>query len=239
MLRPTVANGLTSFDDWAARTGFWRDIQRLEEQGMIEAVDKAGHRLQRVIRLTEEGRRLALGGVLPPSLWDRGWDGKWRLAMFDIPESRRAERRKLRQVLQGARFGNMQRSVWLSPDPMNRMAEALRGELADCGVLTIFEGHSCAGESQDDLVASAWDFKAVNDAYAAWQAHADGFSGLGAKPKTGDVLRWGERERLLWRDCMATDPLLPRELWLPDYAGEKAWKRRLQMLSKAARALPD
>lgn len=241
MLQPTLRNGISSFDDWASRTGLWRDIQRLEGLRMVEVSgDTAGQNLDRVIRLTELGRTMALGGVLPPERWNRGWDGKWRLAVFDIPESARRKRTQLRGWLEAAHFGALQRSVWISPDPVDELAHSLQAETADCGSLTVFEGGTCLGEQVADIVAAAWNFPKVAAAYAKWQAHADQSANLPKRNALGAWHAWGDRERILWQECLAIDPLLPRELWLKDYPGETAWNRRLQLLAKAAgHAIPN
>ena len=43
------------------------------------------------------------------------WDGKWRLAVFDIPETRRTERNILRSILKRKGFYKLQNSVFISP----------------------------------------------------------------------------------------------------------------------------
>jgi DNA-binding transcriptional regulator PaaX len=43
------------------------------------------------------------------------WDGKWRLILFDIPESKRATRDYLRSVLKRAGCHEFQRSMWMYP----------------------------------------------------------------------------------------------------------------------------
>lgn len=237
MMRPTIRVALTSFDDWAAKDGLWREIRRLEAENLVEMETGSGHRLDRVIRLTEEGRKFALGGVLPPDLWNRGWDGRWRLVFFDVPEKARGTRGRLRAWLAGARFGALQKSVWITPDPLDNLAAPLRKEVEDCGVLTAFEGHPCFGESPEAIVRTSWNFDAVADAYQKWRLHADGLDKVAKSKGTGSLVKWGDQERVLWADCMRIDPLLPRELWPAAYSGEASWKLRMDLLSRAARLL--
>jgi len=45
------------------------------------------------------------------------WDGKWRLVMFDIPESKRTMREALRRKLKGLGFASFQKSAWIYPYP--------------------------------------------------------------------------------------------------------------------------
>ncbi|MFA6493215.1 MAG: CRISPR-associated endonuclease Cas2 [Patescibacteria group bacterium] len=44
------------------------------------------------------------------------WDGRWRLVMFDIPESKRDVRDRLRRALNKLGLGILQASVWISPN---------------------------------------------------------------------------------------------------------------------------
>ena len=50
------------------------------------------------------------------------WDGKWRIVMFDIPESNRILRNELRRSLKKFGFLGWQQSVWVT-------REAATGEL--------------------------------------------------------------------------------------------------------------
>jgi len=82
---------------------------------------------------------------------------RWRLVVFDIPESSRSLRTHLRAFLRDCRFGWLQNSVWISPDPV----DAFRQELGETGLvpesLTYFEARPVGGESPAALVNSAWD----------------------------------------------------------------------------------
>ena len=43
------------------------------------------------------------------------WDGKWRMLIFDIPETRKALREKVRNTLRAIGFKWLQDSVWVYP----------------------------------------------------------------------------------------------------------------------------
>ena len=45
------------------------------------------------------------------------WDGKWRILMFDIPESKRESRDSLTNKLRNLGFIQFQKSVWVYPYP--------------------------------------------------------------------------------------------------------------------------
>jgi phenylacetic acid degradation operon negative regulatory protein len=207
-------------------------MQTLENQCMLESrEDRDG--TKRVYRLTRKGYLRALGGCHPEERWNRGWDGKWRMVVFDVPEKMCALRNNLRRHLRSAHFGGLQRSVWISPDPLHEIAVKLKNTVSSCGVMTFFEGLTCCGERSSELVAAAWDFGKIAGNYQDYLAH------LKHLPRTGDaglrnrLLEWGCQEKKLWSACLAEDPLLPRELWPAGYPGEKAWQKRIQSLRHA------
>ena len=43
------------------------------------------------------------------------WDGKWRIVIFDIPETKKIMRNFFREKLQWLGFKQLQESVWISP----------------------------------------------------------------------------------------------------------------------------
>src|SRR2546427_9500737 len=91
--RPTFRNLTDSFEGWAYRTGFHRQLAALEKQQLLEAKPASAN--ERLYRLTEVGRQLALGRRDPMSDWKRRWDGKWRLVIFDVPRSKSSHRVRL------------------------------------------------------------------------------------------------------------------------------------------------
>lgn len=68
-------------------------------------------------RLTKKGEwfaaRIGEGSLVPKK--PRRWDGKWRMLIFDIPETRKKSRAQLRCTLAGLGFRRLQDSVWVYP----------------------------------------------------------------------------------------------------------------------------
>jgi hypothetical protein len=119
--RPTLSNLMVSFDGWRDRSDFARHVSWLEQRKLLNAraiASRRSIRPERVLRLTEKGRLHAVGGRDPKERWNRHWDGQWRLVAFDIPNARTALRTKLRRDFRARGFGCIQRSVWVSPDPL-------------------------------------------------------------------------------------------------------------------------
>ena len=147
LMRPTWRNMNSSFEEWSYRNGFLRQIQTLEAQGWLESREGSDG-TERVYRLTRKGHLRALGGSHPVEQWNRGWDGKWRVVVFDLPEEKRSLRNELRKQLRAAGFGGLQGSVWISPDHVELVSDRLRKTAVSCGVLTFFEGATCCGENR-------------------------------------------------------------------------------------------
>jgi len=238
LARPTWRNLNESFETWAYRTGLGRRLQELERQKILER-DGSRADTERVYRLTEAGRKLALRGIDPMQSWSRHWDGIWRMAVFDVPETQNRQRVQLRRSLRAARFGYLQRSVWVSPDPADELRRQLKGCSIDVECLTLFEGRPCGGESDGDVVAGAWDFAEINRCYEAWSRVMDCPPKIAAgRGDTGKAIRaWAANERLAWRAIVSRDPFLPAVLCPENYPGQSAWRRRQQLLTDLGRLL--
>lgn len=58
------------------------------------------------------------------------WDGKWRMLLFDVKESRKSVRSQLRLLLAGAGFVRLQDSAWVYPYPCDEFVALVRAHLA-------------------------------------------------------------------------------------------------------------
>lgn len=237
--RPTFRNLSESFESWAYRKGLLRQLQRLERSQWIEA--KKGLSGDRLYRLSEAGRLQAMGGRDPEAWWQRAWDGRWRLVLFDVPELQRRSRHELRQYLKSRGFGFLQNSVWVTPDPMSEERETLAGGLLNVKSLILMEGWPCGGESDSEIVAGAWDFVEINRAYARHRKI------LGQRPdhpveNESDAeafYEWLQKERRAWMEAVNRDPLLPQALLPPGYLGRTAWKRRQTEMAAAGKQMRE
>lgn len=211
-------------------------MRRMETAGWIGR-PPAGVTDERIHRLTEHGRSLVFGTVDPPTLWARPWDGVWRLVMFDVPQTDAALRTRLRRQLRIARYGWLQNSVWLCPDPVQGFGRANDRERTSPESLVVFEGRPATGESDAELVAAAWDFPRVA------RLHAEYLKLLKLRPaRTRDVrfdawVSWLATERRAWEQISRHDPFLPLALHPPGYAGQAVWQARLEALRAAGAAL--
>jgi DNA-binding transcriptional regulator PaaX len=237
LCRPTVRNLTDSYEAWAYRQGLLRQVATLTKQGLLE--QSRGPHDDRLYRLTEQGRLRALGGSDPQIQWARKWDACWRLVIFDVPETENIRRDRLRRYLRGRGFGCLQGSVWITPDPLAGEREVLAGGTINVKSLILLNAKPCAGESDAQIVAGAWDFDKINKHYAK---HAEILeqrpNALLRDSVAAKALQlWAGAEREAWLEAVSNDPLLPERL-LPDgYLGCATWRRRTEVLREAGEQL--
>jgi phenylacetic acid degradation operon negative regulatory protein len=194
---------------------------------------------ERIYRLTAQGRIHALGGRDPEERWARSWDGRWRIVLFDVPTQRNTQRERLRRYLRGKGFGCLQRSAWISPDPLVEERRILRGGSIDVKSILLLDAQACAGESDADIVGGAWDFNRINHRYSR---HLDILAQRpGGAVRDGEaaegLLRWAAAERESWLDAVTNDPLLPARILPPGYLGQQAWRQRVEAIRDGGQQL--
>lgn len=234
LVNPTWRNLFESYEGWAYRNGLLIQLGRLEERKWVTR--KSRDRSDRVYRLSAQGRVHALGGRDPEARWGRAWDGRWRLVIFDIPRERNAERAWLRRHLRSRNFGYLQNSVWITPDSVEAEQRILAGGVINAESLVLLEARACAGESDEEIVAGAWDFDSISDHYSRYLKVLARAPGRSPKDKAAATkfLRWMSEEREAWLEAITLDPLLPARILPANYLGQKAWRRRLKVMEKVA-----
>ncbi|MBI5045491.1 MAG: hypothetical protein HZC14_00540 [Candidatus Niyogibacteria bacterium] len=91
-----------------------RSIYRLQNAGLIEFQERND---KKMVCLTEKGRQKLLKYELGEIVIDKPkqWDGKWRIIIFDIKETKRGVRDIFRERLVCFGFVKLQNSVWVYP----------------------------------------------------------------------------------------------------------------------------
>jgi DNA-binding transcriptional regulator PaaX len=226
LMRPTWRNLNDSFEQWAWRNRLSRRLAELERQKFIERHPEPD--LERVVRLTAIGRRLALGGRDPMTQWSRTWDGLWRMVLFDLPVHRTNERQQLLRVLRRNQFGYLQKSVWITPDA----AVAVTGLLGEAKVqpdaFLIIESRPAAGETDAEIVDAAWDFAEINRRYDIYERFVKQL------PRATALAGWARRENALWKAAVNLDPMLPIALLPAGYRGREALQARKRVFAQLA-----
>jgi phenylacetic acid degradation operon negative regulatory protein len=161
------------------------------------------------------------------------------MVLFDVPTGQNAQRERLRRYLRAKGFGYLQNSVWITPDPLKEERQIMSGARINVESLLLLEARPCAGESDTEIVAGAWDFERINRCYVRYlkvlEEHPT--AALRNERATKALLRWATTERETWLHAVTNDPLLPSRLLPSGYLGERAWRRRVEVLRDASRQL--
>ncbi|MDD2764363.1 MAG: PaaX family transcriptional regulator C-terminal domain-containing protein [Opitutaceae bacterium] len=220
--------GLTAaWERWIGPQRFERKLAQFARVGWLEDVHGTAS-TERIIRLTAAGRRAALGGRDPEACWRRPWDGRWRLVLFDVPETQRALRQRLRQKLRALGFGYLQNSAWISPDPVEALKDAIGTVNVDVETLSFLEARPGGGETDAQLVLGAWDFRRINRDY---EVYGDILQSAPTRVSSRRAWRnWFDVEWRAWCRAVRSDPLLPEALLPQGYRGRDVWQRRTARL---------
>jgi DNA-binding transcriptional regulator PaaX len=217
---------------WQDDVQSWRmHLKRLQEKGLIEGDLGKG---RWVGRITAMGVAVFSGGRQPEEAWSRGWDGQWRLLSFDLPRRESATRMKLRRWLMARRFGRLQGSVWICPDPVSDLGGMLAGDRVGSDAVMVFEGNLAGKVAPREVAVMGWDFDVIN---AGYRRYVDGANRAlqqvqkkaPSMERLRDILRVDRRH---WLEVVGRDPLLP-EVALPGgYEGGAAWEARGRLMGK-------
>ncbi len=105
-----------------------RSIRGLKNAGLIESISSGQNDYA---KLTREGKKKAHSVRLESdtALVSPSWDGKWRIILLDLPETRKAERESLRYLLKKAGFVCLKNSAWISPYPFEHLFINIKKDL--------------------------------------------------------------------------------------------------------------
>jgi phenylacetic acid degradation operon negative regulatory protein len=235
-LRPTFANLTASAVSWEREADLLRWLARQEKNGVVRREQRAE---EIIYHLTDLGQLAARGSADPTARWERPWDGRWRQVLFDLPMHRKQVRIRLWRWLRANGFGYLQDSVWVLPDPVAEVTEALREFRDDVESFLVMEATCAPGYANAAIVNGAWEFEEINRRHqgslAAATLTARQTADLVAAPAR--LAGWLRQDRLAWQHALAVDPLLPRVLWPKGYLGEDAWNARRHAHRQLATAL--
>lgn len=129
-----------------------RSLKALTDGGFVEAVSSIGD--QQYARLTPAGKQKAHSATIEQdtALVSHNWDGKWRIVLLDMPESRKNERESLRYLLKKANFVCLKNSAWVSPFPYEHLFTNIKKDLGLTTELTIIVTDTIDEVSHQELL---------------------------------------------------------------------------------------
>lgn len=132
-------------------------LAKLKILGWIEKINKSDGVYYQITKKGEE----YLDEVLTALKTKGSWDKKWRLVIFDIPETKRATRDKLRRALIALGMGLLQSSVWISPQDIKNDIEIVEKRLKLGAQIKFFEV-SATAQLNNQIIEKSWNIPAVN-----------------------------------------------------------------------------
>lgn len=193
-------------------------VSELLKTGDIEKViDKKGNAC---FRLTSSGQT-SFERLYPlHRLSRRPWDGKWRIAIFDIEEKEKRTRNALRFKLISLGFGKIQESVYITPlDVLPDIKEFLK-ENELLGKVLVFEAKKLLGFSSKTIAGYVWKLNRLNEKYKDLIEESKGLQ------LSDEIGRQKIKEKLF--ELIRQDPMLPKELLPDDWQGGQIKKLLLK-----------
>src|SRR5262245_30020805 len=210
-------------------------LRRLVSEGLFV---RDGEGRDAEFRATAEGMR-ALGSTLERTRLayaqdaaGRGWDRRWRLVAFAIPESKRGARDAFRDRLLELGGAAIQNGLYVSPHRWGQdaMAEATRLGVAEHITVGSTDDLELGGERDPRMIAERlWPLKELAARYEDFCAFYDGIPGELEKMRKehrrlaeADFLPGALLIGIKFQECFNQDPLLPPELLPRPWPGRAA-----------------
>ncbi|MCU1498382.1 MAG: hypothetical protein JWM47_2335 [Acidimicrobiales bacterium] len=231
-------------------------LRRLLTEGLLE---RDGSGRQATFRTTPAGDVLRLGSLRRHELayaQDRkgqGWDGRWHLAAFAIPEHKRAARDRLRDRLLDAGGAVINNGLYVSPRPWEDEVRAIaeRLEVVDRLSLAATDDLEVGGvRDARKLAAALWPVDELAGSYTRFVADHEHVVPILERLRErhdrisdADFLPGALRMVIAFQDVFLRDPLLPPELLPRPWPGRAArdllvTSRRLALRLRAEHERP-
>lgn len=206
------------FSSWGGENyhphSFYNTTSSLLHTGEIEKIVKDG---RPVLRLTNKGKKRIIRDFPFYDLSKKKWSSWWCLVIFDFPEEKRRLRDYLREKLLNLNFGQLQKSIYLSPydlaEDVNEFIEEKK--LFGCAYVLNTE-HEFMGDP-GELADRVWHLEELNDQY--WDVINE-TQKLEEKGELTEQQIKSLKQKYL--DLVAGDPFLPKELLPTEWGREKA-----------------
>ncbi|MGI9578591.1 MAG: PaaX family transcriptional regulator C-terminal domain-containing protein [Microthrixaceae bacterium] len=231
-------------------------MRRLIAEGLFErdgegrsAIFPATEAGRAALQVTQERHLLAYA----QDAAGRGWDGRWRVVSFAIPEGQRTERDRFRDHLLTLGGATMQPGLYVSPHRWESEvhADSERLGIAEHVSLLTTDDLDIGGVTDPrELAGILWDLDAVAKAYSGF---IDTYSEVpdrlaemrdrGERLSEHDFLPGVLHMAIRFNDCFERDPLLPPELLVKPWPGRQAREllakcRRLGVLARSDKSGP-
>lgn len=142
-------------------------LAMLKKLGWAEKIEKEN---EVHYQITPKGEK-EFDKILRPLKAAGTWDGRWRLVIFNIPESKRDIRDRLRRALNKMGLGILQASVWISPNDIKNDVDEIGTRLNIKNSIRFFE--VTRNKSLDKtIIEKSWNLPELTDLYKKFNLEA-------------------------------------------------------------------
>jgi len=222
-------------------------LSRMARQGMF-AIKKSG-RLSYYSLSAKGVRWMEQGRVRAFEVKRRKWDGRWRFVVYNIPETMRDLRDKLRCKLQSLGYANMSTSFWISPYDLEVELHRYMAERSLLDYVETFTADYTGQRRNKKLAARIWHIDALTKQYRTFvRKYEKLISAYKRSAKSGipmDLADCFARRFCMTAEYVAlrlADPMLPSELLPENWEGiraEEIYADLLKLLKPRADAFVD
>lgn len=197
-------------------------LAKLKKMAWVEKIQKDN---EVYYKITAKGER-EFDKVLKPLKTAGNWDGRWRLVMFDIPESKRDVRDRLRRALTKLGMGILQASVWISPNDIKKEIEEIGERLDLKNSIKFFEvtrNHSL----DKNIIEKAWKLPEISDEYKKFNLESERLFNISPKIQN---LRFSAKKLIFeYALILQKDPIMPGEFRDKDELRKKAQQNYINL----------
>lgn len=216
----------------------YRAFERWEAEQYIEKQQRGS---EVVYRIGKAGQQFLQQQGCSPAQRRRAWDRRWRMVMFDFPEVARKARDAFRRELKMHRMGCLQKSVWITPDPVIADWNRLLADLKLTEWVLLFESAEHGPVEDKEIAFRVWKLDEVGKRYtnhlARYQNLPQRLSMCRAPVLPAELAAEARRERREYFGLLREDPLLPMPLLPKAFAGLKADELHAEIRSALRRCL--
>ena len=202
------------------KSNFLSGVRYALRTGKIEKIIKNN---QVYFRLTGKGEKKLVRDF--PLIWfqKQGWDGLWRILPYDIKETKRYQREKLRDRLHQLGFRQFQKSVYLCPYPIEKEMVDFLKTLKLEGKVHLLLCQEIVGVEDRELAIELWRLDKLNKGYKRL------FEKLNNSPDENKL--WKIKAKYL--ELLSDDPFFPKELLPKLWWGEKVRRELNKILRES------
>lgn len=223
---------------WVGDLIRWMELLQFSEPAVRAAVSRS---VKRGWIIPEKDGRRAYYRLSPRVSWQvekvrerlytygASWDGKWRILVYAVPQTKRTVRDRFRNELILLGFGTPAPGVWVSPNGLLEAARDLVGFYGLHNYVELFQAERFSSTPPLELIEKSYNLKAAQARYQAFlsQKQKRAQNAEEAFVRLTHMIHQARKNLFL-------DPGLPPELTPPGFLGQQAKAQFLELRNQLA-----